>query len=171
VRSKPFRTCKMRLPHVVCSSWFPNGINAEHDNRGFIPLGSVCVSVDETAIGDDVIFVIVGQGVRAGRLVGNEGGKNIFAHGSSGFRAFFFELSETVATLWQNFAKKASRLVKDAASAVGGLAVFQSLRVCFSLVYFGQIPISTKKSRKGMARVGASDANRKARRESYCGAK
>ena len=66
MRSKPFRTCKMRLPHVVCSSWFPYGINAEHDNRGFIPLGSVCVSVDETAIGDEVIFVIVGQGVRAG---------------------------------------------------------------------------------------------------------
>jgi hypothetical protein len=48
----------MRLPHVVCSSSFPYGINAEHDNRGFIPLGSVCVSVDETAIGDGGLSVL-----------------------------------------------------------------------------------------------------------------
>jgi len=46
--------------------------------------------------------------------------------------ALLFELLETVASVWQNFAKKASHLLKDAATR--RLAVFQSLRVCLALV-------------------------------------
>jgi hypothetical protein len=80
VLHQPFRTCEMTLPGAACSGRLAYRVDAENQKSCLVPLGTVAFGIEETTIGDKMFFVIVGQRVRAGRLVGEHGARRSSAN-------------------------------------------------------------------------------------------
>jgi len=70
----------MALPGTVGPGRFTHWINTEHQERCFIPLGSVALGIEETPISEEMFLVVVGQRACAGRFIGKLGGKIRLAH-------------------------------------------------------------------------------------------
>jgi len=66
--------------------------------------------IEETAVGDKVLFVISSQRIGARRLVGEHGAKVSSAHAFlREFAPFSVKRLESLAEVWRNYGEKASR--------------------------------------------------------------
>ena len=70
----------MALPDTMGACWLAHWIDTENQERRFIPLGSIALGIEETTISEEMFLVVVCQRARAGRLVGEFGGKIRLAH-------------------------------------------------------------------------------------------
>jgi hypothetical protein len=67
-----FRTCEMALPDATRAARLAHGIDLEHQQSRFIPLGALSLSVEKPHVNGEMFFVVAGQRGCLWHLVGQE---------------------------------------------------------------------------------------------------